>query len=374
MFIPLALILIVAALVLTVRSGRRSAVWMVWWPAVMLPTYCSRELGPIGFDLPTIVGISLMACFLLFGSRRGYRMVLSDMLMSAMVLTVILSEANIGGGLGSVAAILLRFALPYALGRIALAPQRETEDTTTRNVAISLMGMACIVTAGAAWVEALTYENPYWAFSGRQLEYLTRFGLRRANGPAEHPIGLGLLFVCLLPWILEGRRLSLAGAGPRWWRMTPLAVLAGIAATGSRGPVIALVIMLGVMLYINKPAWRSSFLTLALTGVTLAGVFSAQVVELLNSLEGGDPRAKITINIDGESYRYTGTNHRFLQILVYRKLIANAGLLGYGSKGMDLFTRAATGQAYVKDYPRNLPGSFDSIDCHYLYFLLDAAG
>jgi hypothetical protein len=112
-------------------------------------------------------------------------------------------------------------------------------------------------------------------------------------------------------------------------------------------------------------------LTLALVGIVAIVAGRSQVTELLNKAAGRGSEEQYFVVVKGNVYEYSGTNHRYLQFLIYEEQVARAGLVGFGTDGMWDFRRAAKREIHIPQFPARVPAMFYSIDSHYLYFLLE---
>jgi hypothetical protein len=194
-----------------------------------------------------------------------------------------------------------------------------------------------------------------------------------------------MLLLTLFPWTLPAVRpntevqISPGGEGekdfflfvpatiesPAWHRWVPWLTGVAVLCSMSRGPQIALGVMLLTMAYFRLPKYRRAIL-LGVASVCLVAVFGRTIVLDVLHRWSNENHAVRTISIQGEDYEYTGTNHRWLQFMVYRQAMANTGLVGYGSRS-------------VMDRPLHVPYTeehllklFWSIDDHYIFYLLQA--
>jgi len=343
---------------------------MVWWPSLILPTYSYREWGPLGIDLPTIAGGAILAAGAWRTPPWRVRWIFADYLAMAMVLALTSSELlSSGGGLGSVIETLRRWLLPYCIGRLALS--RDAEADEELRVGIGTIGAITIVIASCAVFESVTHQNALSILFGRNTEFMTRWGLRRASGHAEHTLGFGLFFVCLIPWAIEAARQSRHRLMKNWGRWAPVFAVAGLIATVSRGPWLAGCITYAGVVFYRKPRWRAPMVTFALLGLVVVVGGRTQVTSLLNKAAGRDASEQYFVIVKGKVYEYTGTNHRYLQFLIYEEQVARAGYVGFGTDGMWDFRRAARREIHISQFPARVPAMFYSIDSHYLYFLLE---
>jgi hypothetical protein len=370
MYIPVAsaLALIALCLAFTRSIGPCRAIWILWWPSLLLPSYNTHTIGPLELTLPSVVGAILIACAGM-GGALPRKWLLSDYLMVGMIVCGGLSEILAGTGVGSAIEMARRWGFPYLLGRIALSPP-DTADPLP-NSHLRMVALAACGAAGLAVFESVTHVNLYWAISGYDGEYMTRYGIRRASGPAAHTIGFGMMFVCLLPWTLEAAARARAGTAPSWWRWLPWVVGAGVFCTVSRGAWISCLAVLGTLVYLQKPKLRGYLAFSLAAGAMIAWNFGSDVIDGLNAMVGNDDTAtESTVYIGGKGYTYTGTNHRYIQFIAYQVPIERAGAFGYGAPGMLRLDRAVRMKEFVPGVPPNLPPSLASMDSQYLLTIL----
>ena len=167
-----------------------------------------------------------------------------DVLMTSIVVWHIVVDVHYGmHPINAFAEAYSEWALPYVTGRFA-AVHRHAVATYAPWIVI-----AGIFFGVAAVVESLTSIN-FWEKiispiddAVFQPRFATkRYGLLyRAHGPLRHPIFLGVLFLMLMPWAVVLIESEKSSRRFRALGVTGLIVgCLGIAATVSRGPMIAL--------------------------------------------------------------------------------------------------------------------------------------
>lgn len=367
MFAAVAVFLLVAGIYIASRFGTDIAIWTVWMPTLLLPTYSVFYGAGVEFSLPTVAAIGILASYRFSPGFKLPTWCFLDWIFVASALAAGLSEYLNGGGPIVSAEVVRRWGLPYLMGRLAL------QATAGEIPPIAIRSAACVAAAATvlAGFEAVTHVNPYWLVGGHKWEYMTRYGLRRASGPAEHTIGFAMLLVSFWPWALEIRRRALVGQEAILWKYLPVAVAGGLICTVSRGGWIASAVVMGSFFVLRRPQYRQTMVLCGVAAVLTAVFFRAEMFQVLNNLTGEDATSVVgRVNIDGKIYDYTGTNHRYLQFLVYENPLRGAGLFGYGYEGLDRFARAMQKKEFVPGLPTNVPRSFYSIDSHYLLTIL----
>jgi len=343
--------------------GHRWALAVGWGFALLGPTWFFRSLGPLNFDMRTTVCLYLTGLMAVAASVRwGARLLLLDILVVLLTGSLMVSQ-SLGGDKLSPAVLWSTFAawmLPYLLGRLAF------QTIPDFRASLWVAAGVCLVFCLWAMAESLTKVNPVSALANRGFAYgdeaQFRWGLKRAVGPLTHPIYFGLMVVMLLPWALEAYWLARQRAAvPRWWIWTPALLAGAVFFSMSRGPQAALIVALyGVAVYL-LPRWRGYMIALGMMGVLTLAVGREVAWDALHVWSAeAEPERRMLIQIDGEYVQYSGTNHRWLQFLVYREALANAGAFGYGHLQ----------KAVAAHVPGELQLYFKSIDNQYLFMIV----
>jgi hypothetical protein len=338
------------------RPGGRGGLRYGWTAALLLaPVRMVAPLGIFALDARSIAGVLGVARAATARPGPGAarrRPSASDALIVALVGSMLVSQL-LAGDLRPKTPIAYAtgWLLPYLAGRLFL---RSAADVPR---ALRAIAVGTLLLATLSIVEAVIHVNIWAKVLGWSSDPVgdVRAGLRRAQGPLEGPILLGMMLVLLLPWASEASRQARAGAGPVWWRSLPW--LAGVALVGtvSRGAILAgLATVLGTA-FLRHRRRRALIVGAALAGAVLALAAREAVLGTLTEVAGED--FEQTVEINGREYQYSGSLHRLLLLEVYGEPLAQAGLFGYGhhlgggNDGEDV-------------------GKFWSIDCHYLMFTL----
>ena len=355
---------IASLLWLRAHYGVRAMVALAWAYSFILPTMLQIHIFGALVEIRPAVLLFVVANLIFTGERwLPERWLWIDTLAVCLVISQLISE-GVSDHIGP-SAILgygLDWMLPYLFGRLTL----QSLDDMRRLVRAA--AYVIVVLCAAAATEAITRVNPlHLIVAGPAAFHVpsdVRWGMRRAEGPSQHPISFGMMLVLLMPWAIEGAAQARAGRGPRWWRHLPWLNGAAVFFAMSRGPQVAAVICLFGLVCFRYPAWRLRLIT----GLGAAALFLAvgrdYAVNALHVWSNEDGQHHEHYVINGVSMEYSGTNHRILQLLVYEEAALNAGFFGYGTLAL------STTPSTIPFVDPELEVTFHSIDNHYLCFLL----
>ena len=340
------------------NKGPKVALWNGWLIAMlMLPVWLVKGLGSITLDLRTGGAVAGLGGFLINDSEKlRYRFAVMDVLVGLLFLTHLVSGfmAHEMSAM-TIPEIARRWLMPYIVGRVFISSTNDFKKF------LPVVAVILLVLSVSNMLEAGTRINILCKALGKSFPILEagegyRWGIKRAQGPLEHPIFNGLMLVMAYPFAVEAGKQALARQGPRWWLALPLLTLVAVVCTASRGPIIAAVT--GVFFaFAFSSRLRVPLLVSALVFGFLAVQAKDQIKEALTSMAENESFERY-VEIDGKEYRYTGTAHRELLFLVYRKAIQECPFFGYGAR--------------LKNVPieEHLVDRFSSIDNHYLLFYL----
>ena len=363
MFYPLFLILLLWTVVTAQKHGPRSAIWLCWMTALLMcPTWIMTRYGGLLLDLRTATAVGVLIGFALAGpgqlSASFRQVVLGDVLALFFIGAQILSQFTVGPFTPLTGPEMLRrMLLPYLMGRLCLSSAEDVDRM------VPLLAKLCLILSLYAVVEGVSRVHIVNKMLGKSYGLLEqgegyRMGLKRAQGPVDHPIFFGMMLVMLFPWSIEAMRRARAGRGPRWWIWVPIAMGGGLFVTVSRGAQIAAVFTLFATLWFRRPRWRVVALIAAGLLALLIYANKDLVKDLSETIAGEKTEEPKIIVIDGEEEIYNGTTHRVLLYKVYREAIERVGWLGYGYS----LLRVPLDPEYEQ--------RFGSIDNHYLLLLL----
>ena len=360
MFLPFAFA--IAAILASARMtvGVTHTAGIAWLLAMLAPDWLARRVGSLTIDLRLVTLIVLIP-LLVSGNRwiRGFTWVDGWVAALASVGIFSLSQANLLGP-SEFLVIVSTWIVPYVFGRLVITSRGDLDRL------LPYACVACLILSTWSMVESTTRVNPLNLIAERggswQSEQDLRFNLRRAEGPVGHPIYFGMNLAMLLPWALEGARRAWLKRLPRLFLITPIACVAGVFFTLSRGPLLVVACVAVSAFFFCFPHLRLA-LTVLLVAVALALIVAWPLV--VNALENfsGERSHNIKINIDGEEYEYSGTKHRMLLYRVYGTALSQAGLLGYGKWNAKL-----EHALFVEPHLRS---RFKSIDNHYVLLVLN---
>jgi hypothetical protein len=216
-----------------------------------------------------------------------------------------------------------------------------------------------------AMLEAVMQTNILATLSGKKWDILDRgegyrWGLKRAQAIANHPIYFGLLLALTLPWLLVAARAALRREAPRWWIAVPVMAVSAAIVTVSRSAHLAILMVFLSDLFFRRASYRLPMIGIAVIGGIVFFVFREQILDLLGAYAGEDEVGSERVKIYGVEYDYTGTRHRDLLFLAYEDAANRAGWFGYGT----IFPSP--------DMPKDpyMDPRFKSIDNHYLLHYL----
>lgn len=360
MFIPLLLVLVGWVLYVAATSGPQKALWVGWMAVLMLvPTWLVKSFGSIEMDMRSAVAVAVVAGFLFFQKQP---LQLRWLWLDTFLLLLIASQVISGFNAGEIRPLTIpeitrRWLPAYVMGRLFFRSVDDLDDI------LPIASVLVLILSLYAIGESLLRVNIINEILGKHYAVLEasegyRWGIKRAQGPLNHPIFFGMMLVMLFPWAVEAGRRTRHKAGPRWWILLPFLAFGSVFCTASRGPIIATAFTVYVTLFFRRPKLRIIMLLLVVLGG--AGVYYGKqaVIETLSTAVGESEQAVQRVVIDGDEYEYTGTKHRLLLYRVYWNAIRDAGLLGYGGR--------------MRNVPieEHLVHRFSSIDNHYLLFLL----
>jgi hypothetical protein len=347
--------------------GTGMALGRGWMLAILGPCWIGAQVGSAEIDLRLVAVVTAIG-LLAFVRDWSWpsKFCWSDAAAAALVLVQMASEMENGGfGAKAVFQISVQWGMPYVLGRLLFRSPEETRRL------LPIVCTLCVVLS--LWVvsESVTKVNivnrAMNHLGSSQSETEPRWGFRRAEGPTSHPIFCGLLLVGLFPWAMQARQAAVDKQGPSWWRATPWCIAAGVFCTMSRGPQLALLGTVAAMAFFRWPRLRVPMLAGIGALLLTAAVASESLLNALQSWSSESHAGRSYITIGGEQYRYSGTRHRLLQALVFADAMYQAGPFGYGVQSLSSHPLVVPN---VEPHLLNSP--FDSIDNHYIYFILAA--
>lgn len=361
LFYLLALIVFVGVILVgQARGVSFAAMWVVLPVFLLAPAWLRTTFGSLTLELRSVAAFALILCALgqiTQGGKIGFSLL--DVFILGMAVSVSLSQWLCGTmGPLTIPDLMRRWVLPYVVGRLLLdKPGDLRKASIVFGCVVAFLGLAALG-------EMIVGINPWTVVFPHSFALLEegegyRHGMKRAHGPTDHPIFLGMILVLCFPFTIESFRLSLKKMAPKFVAWTPFLTMGGIFATISRGPMLAGFMALFSMMFFLSGRFR---LPIALGMVVLAGIVYVEKDEALEILAqmGGEAKQEETriIFIDGEPTEYTGTLHRLLLWRVYDDAIRTTGWFGHGFAMADI------------QLEEDLALRFGSIDNGYLLLLL----
>ena len=256
-----------------------------------------------------------------------------DVAMLALcVLHIVSDTLNQGFSLGILGRIYGEWCIPYLVGRVAISSITDID----RLVGISVV--VCCILGCLAAVECLLGINlAELAFGDRPEDganrNMERWGYKRSFGPNMHPIYFGVLQLLLLPWAFYASDRSLRLMNNNWYFAAPVAAVAGILGTLSRGPMLGIGLFVYLFTWVKNPKWMLPLVAVGMAGVVFLVTQSDELLNYLQQWSGEDDgRRKPTVQVDDETIKFTGTKSRLLIYRVYGPALSNAGFSGYGTE------------------------------------------
>ena len=218
--------------------------------------------------------------------------------------------------------------LPYVAGRLAIKTADDLKLLLpwVSGVVIALSLCAIVESLlGFNVVEMLFGDRPVAGFARNA----SRFGMKRAFVNTMHPIFFAIQLLILAPFCF-----GMIAKKSDWIRkmlawVSLLLTALGISATVSRGPMLAFVMMLAVLVFITFRLIRWPVVIGLAILVVVVSVAPSATLNFLGEQVG---ERKTMVEIDGEAMVFSGTNNRFLIFSAYGDALRHAGLAGYGTK------------------------------------------
>lgn len=317
-----------AALGITLTLAMVFPAWLMW-------KFASGPAGSIvgtGVDVKVTVGAVclLLYCFLP-GRSIPLRLVPTDLAVLGLISVHLLSDISNSGWAWKIPAFAYaEWYLPYVAGRLAIQSRRDLNQLW---IVVACLGLMLAV---AAMLESWISWNPFeFVFGQRPLEGFSRdakrWGLIRAYGPTMHPIYFGVMQLLFLGWVSYAAAMAFRRRAPAWLSITPLPMCMGIAATGSRGPILGIV---AAVLFAVFGIWPKSRILLGATLILGCVLAFVQHEKIIQHLEDWTADRQVEISVDGETRLQSSARSRLNLIEVYRIALRRSGWLGFGSEAV----------------------------------------
>jgi hypothetical protein len=338
----LAALLVVLAIVVLLgtawKYGVRFAIGSAALVSLLAPTWLRVDVVGLPIDAKTCAAIVCLllvcfnrqACF-----RHGllpYGFVAADYALIALAIVQTLSDwLALDSPLVAPLRAYGQWLVPYFLGRFCVLDTNDLRKLAPVAIAVCTLLSLCAVVEGLAGINlfelAVGPRPVVLAHRGIELE---RLGIKRAFGPTEHAIFLGVLLLFFSPW----HALQWLDARATFRRVGQIAnVFAwGLAMcfTGSRAVIGALAMTAAAGLFAMTPRIRWFVGGGILCVAMVLFVYSAQLVEYSMRVTHESSSTQ-TIVIDGIRRDYNGAMNRIYIFELYRPALLQTGLFGFGT-------------------------------------------
>ncbi|MEM1227481.1 MAG: hypothetical protein AAGJ40_17415 [Planctomycetota bacterium] len=322
------------------RHGQQTALGAAMSVSLLAGTWFEIEILGTAINVPIATALIWLIIYCTHSGREIFsHLNVTDYLLGAlMAWQIVVDTYHSGQPFSWIAIAYGRWMLPYAVGRYAFLSNGTLQKVSPLFAVVGgLIGLA-------AMVEAFSGVN-LWRYLFCEIDdevalpVYTRFGLTRAHGPMRHPIFLGVVLLTLIPFAIEWMtRSGIPRAQRILGAMSLAAIVLGIGATISRGPMLCVPLIALIVL-----AWHSRIARWTLAGATvvigLVTVFNSDgMLTALESATNRQQRSRIIVLGDSdEAEVYSGTRNRLLAPRIYGPIFWKGGPLGYGTEASDGF-------------------------------------
>ncbi len=309
------------------------AVWIV-------PVWAQVPTGIEALNIRTAVSIgSLILYCLLPKATFPWRFMPCDWAVIFLLAVHLASDSwHTGIQLATPAFAYVEWLLPYLCGRLAF---QHRDDLDWAWKTLCLVGL---LLAFAAFFEAWFRVNLFEVICGLRPEdrsgrNAVRWGIRRAYGPTMHPLYFGVILCWFVGWWIYAAWRFFTDRSPWIWLLgAAVGVLAPIA-TGSRGPVLGvLIVVLGFVFCFCKKFRVPASISILVIGFLAVG-FQDSLLSHFDEWSGeaklGRNQAKVVF--DNESLIVSSARSRLLLFEIYWKALMQAGFLGFGTDAVSTF-------------------------------------
>ena len=325
-------ILIAVWSVLYFRRGGSQALGIIVVLSFLVPVWIRIPILGEEISCRTMVAIVAVLGFCVYvRGRIQTPMTLLDIVISILWTVHLVADLQADGWSSGVPFRAYgEWILPYVAGRRAIHDRNDLKALVPWVVAVLAILSVCGLLEcflGINLFEIIAGDRPIDATPRNA----ARFGFKRAFGNAMHPIFFGNQIMLLAPWCFAITRIDSRKVFQVFgWLMLVLTFL-GLCSTISRGPVLAFLIMLGVMAIVRFKILRWPALISVAATVAVLCIYPSATMRILGETVGAE-QYKTLVEIDGNAREYTGTNARLLIFDAYGDALRHAGLTGYGTK------------------------------------------
>lgn len=342
------------------RVGLRKAFGQAIFVSLLVPTWAHLGYQSVGGSIRmtgaavdmrvAIAFLGVIACLVRPRGKLAWRVTAVDLAVAALMSVHVIADWHADGfAVQPVIRAFGEWGLPYLAGRIAI----HSADDLRELLPVVLFVVAILTTM--AVFEAVIRINPFeLAYGPRPKEYMpldmSRWGVKRAYGPAKHAIFLGVLLLLLMPSTLYAAVLWWQKRVSNWHCVAPAFALLGILATASRAPILGAAIAFATAAFLLWPRTRIPIAAASASALVLICFNFTAVLESMEIWAGERVRARNELyGSDGKVVGVSGTTMRVYLFDVYGEALRRAGLLGFGT-------------ADVTGFPVNVPVGPQNVD------------
>ena len=288
-----------SGMLLIVMWGRPRLAFVVWMLSLtMMPVWVSLHLVA---TVPAHCIVALLAVAANI-NRRALKMTRFDAYFSLFVGVTFAAVLLADSTWASWSAIVFRWAVTYLAARVLLSSTGTSFAVDVIAVVFGLVGALAVLELFLVW-------HPFTGWNTGTLEFTiwhpiqVRNGGDRSEWAFGHSIALGGSLALSIPFIVRSSYGSLARVA------LLIAVVAGIATTGSRGAVIAaaLTAIICLAYSTNSRVWRTSAIVLCIPALALVANFLAPIFQ--DWARGGSGEEQVSF--DYRNYLYSTYVPRF---------------------------------------------------------------
>jgi hypothetical protein len=329
------------------RVGPRQAIAAAALLTLLVPQWVRWDAS--GFiNVSTAVTVLMLALYSFHPQATfDFRLRLCDWAILAMI------AVHLGSDIyheGFNVMVLLRaygeWFMPYVAGRLAFQRVDDVRWALPLAAGVALVFMLQGVLESLLFLRTNVFElfsmheRPVPEGIQSNAEDASRWGFKRAYGPLMHSLYYGVVQVILMPWLLYAghRIMSTRRDEPngRGWLWGIPATAVGVASSLSRGPFLAIGVLVYAMYWVLTPRNRVVLGVIGVVGILVAIVISGPLLDQLDVITGEDLSGATTKSREGE-VKYTSATARKLLFEVYGYPMKRAGLLGFGTENCSSF-------------------------------------
>jgi|GEM_PF-5952276 len=363
-----ALICIVILTLLMISYGAEIAIYGSLVLMSLAPTWVGYYVGSSIIDTRCVCfGLAALLRIALLDRVPIGRLCFADICILLLGGEAIISKMQLFNLGPSMALSVISFwIVPYVFGRFV-----SSLPHARQGIAVAAMAAAVILTT-LLLIESTVGINPINSALGHlgsgNSEQGGRWGLRRAEAIASHPISMGMIIAALFPWVLDGWSQIRKGVFP--WAVPPLFAHALLLAPWvavlcclSRGPILVVMGTLLLLWVVRLQRFRTTVAMTLAIGFFSAVLYAQPLTSFLEKLAQEDEHHEV-MTVKGVPYNYSGTSHRLMLFPTYHDAMAAAGWLGFG--GFDM--KDPDHAKYIEPHLQRI---FWSVDNQYIFSILN---